>query len=251
MEDIYAALLISMGFNFWIFLIAYFFATDLLTDISYAASYTIVLSYVFVKHVTRLNIIAYVMVLAWAFRLGSYLFMRIVKTKQDKRFNNIRDSFFRFLTFFGLQGFTVFVVIFPSIYLFQQEGEDLTPASIPGLTIYLVGILIESIADHQKYRFKNNLKNRNKWISHGLWAYSRHPNYLGEILVWTGMYLFALPHLSDMYRWIGAISPIYIFCLLCFVSGIPMLERSAEKKWGENPEYQAYKKKTSLLFPFL
>ena len=110
---------------------------------------------------------------------------------------------------------------------------------------------MESIADHQKYRFRDDPKNKNKWITHGLWQYSRHPNYFGEILVWTGIYLFAFPHLPYNHRLLGIISPLYIFCLLYFVSGVPMLERSANKRWGKDPAYQAYKKKTKVLIPFL
>ena len=193
----------------------------------------------------------YLMVLVWAFRLGGYLFLRILKTKEDKRFDKIRDSFLKFLGFFTLQGVTVFMIIFPCINLFKQEDSDLTLASMPGFAIYLLGIIMESIADHQKYRFRDDPKNKNKWITHGLWQYSRHPNYFGEILVWTGIYLFAFPHLPYNHRLLGIISPLYIFCLLYFVSGVPMLERSANKRWGKDPAYQAYKKKTKVLIPFL
>ncbi|MEM7362042.1 MAG: DUF1295 domain-containing protein [Bacteroidota bacterium] len=251
MKDIYASLLIAIGFNLWIFLVAYFFSTDLLTDISYSATFLIVLSHVFTKHTTRVNTIAYLMILVWAFRLGGYLFLRIVKTRKDKRFDQIRNSFIKFLGFFTLQGVTVFMVIFPCIYLFQQEEENLTLASMPGFVTYLLGIMIESIADHQKYRFRNDPKNKDKWIAHGLWHHSRHPNYFGEILVWTGLYLFAFPHLAHTHRMIGAASPLYIFCLLYFVSGVPMLEKSADKRWGKDPAYQDYKKRTSILIPFI
>ena len=191
MKDIYVSLLIAIGFNLWIFFVAYFFSTDLMTDISYAATFLIVLSHVFTKYTTKLNTMTYLMVLVWAFRLGGYLFLRILKTKEDKRFDKIRDSFLKFLGFFTLQGVTVFMIIFPCIYLFKQEDSDLTLASMPGFAIYLLGIIMESIADHQKYRFRDDPKNKNKWITHGLWQYSRHPNYFGEILVWTGIYLFA------------------------------------------------------------
>lgn len=251
MEDILAALLIAVGFNLWMFLPAYFFKTDCLTDISYATSFLVVSAYCFTEHVTRLDALAFFMIFVWAIRLGSYLFMRIIKMKADDRFNNIRHSFVKFFGFWLLQGVSVFMILLPSIFLFKRADSDLGGASMAGFVIYIIGVIIEATSDHQKYTFKSNPQNKGKWIENGLWKYSRHPNYLGEILVWTGMYLFALPHLSYPYNIIGALSPLYIFCLLVFVSGIPMLENSANQKWGKDPAYQAYKKRTSILFPFL
>ena len=251
MEDILAALLIAVGFNLWMFLPAYFFKTDCLTDISYATSFLVVSAYSFTEHVTNLDALAFLMIFVWAIRLGTYLFLRIIKMKADDRFNNIRQSFIKFFAFWLLQGVTVFIVLLPSIFLFKRADSELGHASIGGLVIYVLGMMMEAVADHQKYTFKKDLANKGKFIQTGLWKYSRHPNYLGEILVWTGIYLFALPHLTYPYNIIGALSPLYIFCMLVFVSGVPLLERSADKKWGKDPAYQAYKQKTRVLIPFL
>ncbi len=114
---------------------------------------------------------------------------------------------------------------------------------------WTVGLIIETIADVQKIQFKNNPANKGKWIESGIWRYSRHPNYFGEIVVWIGVYIVAATSLPFVQAAIGLISPLFIIVLLLFVSGIPILEKSADKRWGNDPAYKKYKKRTSLLIP--
>jgi steroid 5-alpha reductase family enzyme len=138
-----------------------------------------------------------------------------------------------------------------SLVLWQQEELVLDVVSLGGLYVFTLGLLTETVADLQKYRFNNQPKNKGKWIDSGLWKYSRHPNYLGEIVVWVGVWLFVLPYLEGVNMYVVAISPLYIAGLLIFGSGIPILEKSADKRWGKDKKYQEYKKKTPVLVPFV
>jgi len=121
------------------------------------------------------------------------------------------------------------------------------PAAV-GFLLFVAGLLIETFSDAQKFRFKRKPENRNRWIQSGLWRYSRHPNYFGEILLWWGLFLVILPGLTG-WQWLTVFGPISITILLLFISGIPLLEKSGDEKYGDNPEYQAYKNSTSLLIP--
>ena len=118
-----------------------------------------------------------------------------------------------------------------------------------GLAVWLAGLVIETVADLQKSRFASLPENQGRWIDSGLWRYSRHPNYLGEILVWVGVYVFAVPSLSLPESFIALISPIFITILLRYVSGVPLLEKAADKKWGNSEGYQQYRLRTGLILP--
>jgi len=218
--------------------------------------------------ITDLKLILFLMILIWGLRLGIYLFIRINKIKKDDRFDEIRTNPIRFLSFWVLQGITVFVALYPALYFFQLMAGIPSPAvpggiliigdrftiptlSLFGFFVWLIGISIEAIADQQKFAFKNNSINKGKWVNIGLWKYSRHPNYLGEILCWVGIYIYTFPSLPYIVRILGLLSPLSIITLLLFVSGIPKLEEKADKKWGSNKDYQEYKKKTAVLIPYI
>ncbi|MBN1275630.1 DUF1295 domain-containing protein [Candidatus Woesearchaeota archaeon] len=230
--------LFAVGFNILMFLPAYFFQTDKLTDLSYSLTFVAIALYLFIAEpFSTGRLLLVLMVFLWAARLGGFLFIRIRKQKKDDRFDSMRGSFFRFLGFWLLQGVTVWVVLLP-VTLFEGPFHPI------GVGVWLLGLLIESVADQQKYAFKQDPKNKGLFIRSGLWSYSRHPNYFGEILCWVGVYLAAGV-------WVyGLLSPLYITCLLLFVSGIPLLERKADEKWGRLEAYQDYKRSTSLLVPW-
>lgn len=249
MEFLAFTLLISLGINFLMFLPAFYFKTDKLTDISYAATFiAIALFMVFNTEITFGKTILLLMIITWAVRLGGYLLMRIRKIGRDKRFDDMRESFLRFGRFWVLQAVSVWVIMISST-LFFANTLNLTTLSLVGFIVWLAGLLIEGFADYQKFKFSNNPNNKGKWIEEGLWKYSRHPNYLGEIMVWVGVYLFAYPSLSGMEILVGLASPVFIIVLLLFVSGIPILEKSSDKKWGDRKDYQDYKKRVGVLLP--
>jgi steroid 5-alpha reductase family enzyme len=246
------SLLVSVGLNVLMFIPAFIFKTDKLTDISYALTFVLISFYGLLNNaLTATSLILFLMIFFWAFRLGTYLLIRIRKIGRDKRFDEMREKFFSFLRFWLLQGISVWIILLPSILFLNNPYPEFDFLFVLGLIIWLKGLIIESLADYQKYRFINNSENRGKWISSGVWKYSRHPNYFGEILVWLGIFVFAISGLNFCDVLIGVISPVYISLLLVFVSGIPELEKRANEKWGSNPGYQEYKRKTPVLIPKL
>jgi steroid 5-alpha reductase family enzyme len=232
-----------------LFIPAFIFKTDKLTDISYGLTFILAAGIIlFLNPLSAGKVILLLMIAIWGFRLGIFLFIRIGKIKRDKRFDGIREKFFKFLGFWLLQGISIWVIMLSSLLYLKSETMDMKLISWFGFIVWLTGFIIETISDFQKFRFIQNLENEGKWIESGLWKYSRHPNYFGEILVWLGVYVFTLPVLFGLNILIGLISPIYIVFLLIFVSGIPKLEKMANEKWGTNPDYLNYKRSTSILF---
>ena len=126
--------------------------------------------------------------------------------------------------------------------------QALGPLDALGLTLWVLGLSIEVIADHQKTQFRADPRNDGRFITTGLWSWSRHPNYFGEILLWTGLCLAASASLSGG-QWVSWASPALVTLLLTRVSGIPMLEERAEARWGDDPDYRAYVARTSVLVP--
>lgn len=245
------ALIVSIGINIVMFIPAYIRKTDVLTDISYAVTFAVVAVYGFISsEQTLAQKLATAMVLLWAARLGMFLFMRILKMKKDARFDGMRDRFFAFLRFWLLQGATVYVVLLAAIALWSRQSTTITGLSVAGLVIWAVGLVLEAFADGQKFRF-NNRKTTDVWIDEGVWRMSRHPNYLGEMMVWIGMCMFVFSSLNGAGRLVAVISPIYIISLLLFVSGVPLLEKSADKKWGSDKAYQRYKREVPAVVPSL
>lgn len=144
----------------------------------------------------------------------------------------------------------MFVVLVASLLLWQESATSLTALSWLGLAIFITGLLLEATADYQKFLFKfSGKRKKHEWIDEGVWRMSRHPNYLGEMMVWSGLYLFVLPSLSGTALYAGLISPLYIIALLLFVSGVPLLEKYADKKWGSQDAFKTYKKEVPLLIP--
>ncbi len=191
------------------------------------------------------------MVVAWALRLGSFLFRRVSKHGKDDRFDEIKPSFFRFLNTWTVQGLWVVLTAAAAwIAITSATRAALDWWALAGVVVWAFGFGIESVADNQKGRFKADPANEGKFISTGLWAKSRHPNYFGEIVLWIGVLLIAVPVLQG-WQWVALISPVFVALLLTKASGIPMLEKKAERKWGGQPDYEAYKKNTPVLIPKL
>lgn len=189
------------------------------------------------------------MVVIWAVRLGSFLFLRIKSAGEDRRFREIKQSFGRFLVAWTLQALWVsFSLAAALAAITSARSIPLDGFAAAGFLIWLFGLVIEVAADLQKSRFKDDPANEGKFIRSGLWSWSRHPNYFGEIVLWVGVLVVAIPVLQG-WQWVALISPIFITLLLTRISGIPMLEERADEKWGGQPEYEAYKANTSVLVP--
>lgn len=191
------------------------------------------------------------LVVVWAMRLGAFLFHRIQKTGRDDRFTALKSSPLRFLTVWMLQALWASFTLAPALVVITSlQRRPLDGFALVGALLWLVGFLIEVVADAQKSRFRADPTNHGRFIQSGLWARSRHPNYFGEILLWTGIALIALPVLQG-WQWLTVLSPFFVALLLTRISGIPLLERRAEERWGNLPEYQEYKRRTPLLIPRL
>lgn len=230
------------------FALASYFKTDKFTDISYGATFSIVALSLLVANPapTLVSLAMALVVAAWGFRLAGYLFYRIMKIKTDKRFDGIRENFFAFLKFWLVQAVAIFIILLPTLIVLLKPELELVPLSLLGLAISVFGIVYESIADQQKFKFKSDPQNAGKVMRTGLWKYSRHPNYFGEILMWVGVFIFAAFYLSGL-EFASVISPLFIFVLLRFFSGVPTLE----KKYKDNPEYVEYMASTPMFVPRL
>lgn len=187
------------------------------------------------------------LVVIWAGRLGSFLFARIRRDGRDGRFDALKPSLPRFLMTWTLQGLWVLLTLAPSLAAMttlQPRSLDLFAAI--GLAVWAMGFGIEVVADRQKREFRRHPGNRGRFITTGLWAWSRHPNYFGEITLWTGVALLAAPVLSG-WQHLTLVSPLFVYLLLTRVSGIPLLEARAEERWGGDPAYRAYRDRTPPL----
>jgi steroid 5-alpha reductase family enzyme len=187
------------------------------------------------------------MVMVWSVRLASFLFLRIARAGKDSRFDVIKTKPIRFLLAWTLQGLWVLLTAAAALAVITGGvREPLGIIGIVGITIWAIGMLIEIISDRQKSNFRANPDNAGKFIHTGLWAWSRHPNYFGEILLWTGMAIVAVPVLQG-WQWATLVSPVFVTFLLTRVSGVPMLEEAADERWGGQDDYEHYKRTTPVL----
>ncbi len=191
------------------------------------------------------------LVIVWALRLGTFLYRRVHKAGKDDRFDEIKPSFFRFLNVWTIQALWVtFTAAAALVAITTSVRKELDLFAGIGALIWAFGFAIEVVADSQKSRFNADSSNKGKFIQTGLWSRSRHPNYFGEIVLWIGIAVIALPVLQG-WQWVALISPLFVTLLLTRVSGIPLLEKKADQKWGGQPEYEEYKKRTPVLIPRL
>jgi steroid 5-alpha reductase family enzyme len=197
------------------------------------------------------SILLLALVIIWAGRLGTFLFLRIRKAGKDERFDELKTSFFRFLNTWTIQGLWVtFTIAAALAAITTTTRRELGPFALIGFLVWTLGFTIEAVADAQKSRFRANPENRGRFIQTGLWARSRHPNYFGEIVIWIGVAIIALPVLRG-WQYVTLISPVFVTLLLTRVSGLPMLEKRADEKWGGQEDYEAYKERTPVLIPRL
>lgn len=251
---------IAVGLAFliqWlVFIPAYIFQTEKFFDLTGSITYITVtgVALCYSRYSVPLDarsILLAVMVVVWAIRLGTFLFSRIQKAGKDDRFDELKPSFIRFLNVWTIQGLWVtFTLAAALVAITTTTRKELDIFAVVGFLIWLLGFIIEVVADAQKSRFNANPANKGKFIQTGLWSRSRHPNYFGEIVLWIGIAIIALPVLQG-WAWIALISPLFVAILLTRISGIPLLQKKADKKWGGQADYEAYKKNTPVLIPKL
>jgi len=235
----------------WIsFIPAYIFQTEKFFDLTGSITYlTTVLAALYITDSGKIaDYVIVSCVVIWAIRLGSFLFMRIHKAGEDRRFREIKTNFTRFFMTWTLQGMWVSMCLLCVLTaLSSYSGIIMNNVFYIGLLIFVIGFIIEVIADHQKTVFRKDINNKDKFISTGLWSYSRHPNYFGEILLWFGVAIMSFSSLQDL-QYLTLISPIFVYVLLVYISGIRILENQGDKKWGHLDSYKEYLKNTPRLF---
>ncbi len=195
------------------------------------------------------GLIVATLVVIWATRLASFLFFRIKKDGKDGRFDQIKSNPLRFFMTWTLQGLWVSLTSAAALaVLTSSDTRPIGVMAILGLLVWIAGFSIEIIADRQKSIFKSQPKNKGRFITTGLWSWSRHPNYFGEITLWIGVAIIAFPVLQG-WQYITLISPIFVILLLTKVSGIPLLAKRAQDRWGKDKDFQDYIERTSTLIP--
>lgn len=254
LELIQNAILIAYIIQWIAFIPAYIFQTEKFYDLTGSITYLTVVTYVSyhsyaTMNVNLLSIVLAACILLWTIRLGSFLFMRIHKAGEDKRFREIKPSPTRFFMTWTLQGMWVSICSMCALTaIASTNGVVQNSLFFIGLLVFVIGFVIEIIADMQKSNFRKDPKHKDQFIQQGLWAYSRHPNYFGEITLWTGIAIMSLSSLSGG-QYITLISPLFTYLLLVYVSGVRLLEISGMEKWGHLESYQNYVRKTPSLFP--
>lgn len=247
-DSIILCALVAFFVQWIVFIPSYLKQTEKYYDLAGSLSFVAI---TLIALFSNLNISLYklliaLMVVSWALRLGAFLFLRIKKTGKDDRFEHLKSNKYSFFIAWTIQGLWVFLTSSPALVaLTSTDFNEFDTLVIVGTIIWALGFSIEIVADQQKLKFKK--AGNQKFITSGLWHYSRHPNYFGEILLWVGLTIAVLPAISG-WQYVVIISPLLVLTLLTKISGVPMLEAKAKKKWGNDKEYQEYKRKTSTLF---
>ena len=246
-----AGVIIAFVIQWIAFIPAFIMQTEKFYDLTGSISYISIMIVMFILSPVRDErcILVMSMVIIWALRLGTFLFRRIHRAGKDSRFDEIKKSFTRFLIAWTLQGlwisFTLAAALATMTSITRKEPGVF---AVAGLLIWILGFATEAVADLQKNRFRADSSNRGKFIRTGLWSRSRHPNYFGEITLWVGIAVIAVPVLQG-WMWVSLVSPIFVAFLITKISGVPMLEKKADETWGGQEDYEEYKKNTPVLIP--
>ncbi len=250
-NSVLLTLWVSFVIQILFFIFAAIFKTDKVTDLAYGLTFVILswLLFFYTGGYSTIDFVVVALISFWGLRLSSYLFIRIMKIKKDDRFDGIRENLLKFAGFWFLQAISITVIMLPvTVLLSIQKSSSWSWFVMLGLLGWVKGFIIQSVADAQKFSFKN--RHPDRFMSKGLWKYSRHPNYYGEILMWWGIFMIAINYISG-WQWISVLGPIWITFLLLFVTGIPTVEKKADKKYGSNKKYREYKNNTSILIPWI
>ena len=252
-EIVKNAVLLAYIIHWIAYIPAYIFQTEKFYDITGSITYLGVVWFVFLSSYQSIslnfgNLILALLISIWTIRLGIFLFMRIHKAGEDKRFRSIKTSATQFLMTFTLSGLWVTLCSMCALVaISSSDGIVMNAITYIGIILFIIGFGIEIIADNQKTAFRSIEANKDKFITSGLWAKSRHPNYFGEVLLWFAVAVISFSSLEGL-QLITLISPVFTYLLLVYVSGVRMLEDMNDKKWGNNEEYVNYKKNTPMLF---
>ena len=243
-------LILSVLIQIIFFVPSFILKTEKLYDLIGSSTYIVVITFAYfsLSDKTITDTILFLFVLVWGIRLGTYLFKRISRDKEDVRFEKAKKNFFWFLQYWMGQALWVSITSCAAVIsILQNENDYLNIYVIIGVLIWIIGFSIEVISDFQKSKFKKTENTTKTFISNGLWSKSRHPNYFGEITLWVGIYVISFSSFSDI-EYLTLISPLFVYILLTRMSGVNMLEKIADERYGHLSEYVQYKKNTPVLF---
>ncbi|KAH7679520.1 3-oxo-5-alpha-steroid 4-dehydrogenase (acceptor) protein [Dioscorea alata] len=243
--------LVTVGYQLVFFIITALLKFDKVTDFAGSTNFIILsILTLAIKGTWHFRqIVLTVLVVIWGFRLGLFLLMRILQWGEDRRFDEMRNNLGKLAVFWIFQAVWVWTVSLPvTVVNASDRNPSVQARDIIGWIMWSIGITIEATADQQKLIFKNSPVNKGKWCNVGVWRYCRHPNYFGEILLWWGIFVASTPVLRGA-EWLVIFGPVFLTLLLLFVSGVPLLEESADKRYGGIEEYRLYKNTTSPLVP--
>ena len=250
------AVLLAYVIHWIAYIPAYVFQTEKFYDLTGSVTYLSVVWFVFLSTYQSIslnfgNLILVLLISTWTIRLGLFLFMRIHKAGEDKRFRTIKTSASQFFMTFTISGLWVTLCSMCALVAISSpEGLVMNTLTYVGIILFIIGFGIEIVADNQKTAFRSIEANKDSFITSGLWSKSRHPNYFGEVLLWFAIAVISFSSLEGL-QLITLISPIFTYILLVYVSGVRMLEDMNDKKWADDEQYKSYKKNTPMLFPKL
>ena len=250
------AVLLAYVIHWIAYIPAYVFQTEKFYDLTGSVTYLSVVWFVFLSTYQSIslnfgNLILVLLISIWTIRLGLFLFMRIHKAGEDKRFRTIKTSASQFFMTFTISGLWVTLCSMCALVAISSpEGLVMNALTYFGIILFIIGFGIEIVADNQKTAFRSIEANKDSFITSGLWSKSRHPNYFGEVLLWFAIAVISFSSLEGL-QLITLISPVFTYILLVYVSGVRMLEDMNDKKWADNEQYKSYKKNTPMLFPKL
>ena len=253
-ENVLRVVILAFVIQWVAYIPAYVFQAEKFYDLTGSLTYLSVTWYALIlasgdfANANLANTVIVLLISLWALRLGSFLFMRIHKDGEDKRFRTIKPSATQFFMTWTLQGLWVSLCSMCALTAISSDSGVVVNALFYfGLGLFLLGFSTEIVADNQKSKFRSFPENRDKFITTGLWAKSRHPNYFGEIVLWAGIAVMSFSSLEG-WQYLTLISPIFTYILLVYVSGVRMLEARADIKWGHDENYKKYKSSTPVLW---
>ena len=240
---------VSYLLHWIIFIPSYIFQTEHYFDLTGSISYlaAIGLGFYLNPSMDPRDLLIGALIVIWALRLGSFLFLRVKQDGKDNRFTVMKTQFHWYIMTWTIGGLWVFLTMAAGLAAITSNVNiPLGGMAYLGLALWTFGFSIEVIADRQKRNFKKQQDKDKEFITSGLWAWSRHPNYFGEIVLWIGVALMSYPVLQG-WQLVTLISPVYVIVLLTWISGARILEARADKKWADNLDYQSYKERTPLM----
>lgn len=248
-------------FMYGVFLLAQLKENNSIVDIFWGVGFVVIVvylqmtsnAYIETQKILLVKHLVDFLVIIWGLRLFSHILVRNIGQPEDWRYVNFRKLWTKhhiphwlgaLLQVFTLQGIFMFIIALPIIHV-NTSYLSVSYLTFIGLIIWLVGFFFEAVGDYQLAAFKKKPENKGKAMRYGLWKYTRHPNYFGEMIMWWGIWVMSVNFFTPVQTITGLLSPVTITWLLTKVSGVPMLE----SKYIDNPEYQAYIKHTPAFFP--